>query len=97
MRRAFTLIELLVVIAIIAILAGLLFSVTSYGQIQRPPVPAGVTATAGDQYHPFMWQFYTSHRKALFQLVRSLPIHAASADQSLMDALGYVLTQYTSK
>jgi TnpA family transposase len=52
-----------------------------------------VTASLGDQYQPFMWQFYTSHRKALFQLVRSLPIHPATQDQSLMDALGYVLTQ----
>lgn len=43
-----------------------------------------VTATASDQYQPFMWQFYTSHRRAIFQLVRSLPIHAATQDQSLM-------------
>src|SRR6266571_7019737 len=50
-----------------------------------------VTATTGDQYQPFMWQFYTNHRKALFQLVRSLPIHAATQDRSLMDALAYVL------
>lgn len=40
-----------------------------------------------------MWHFYTSHRKALFQLVRSLPMHAATQDQSLMDALAYVLAQ----
>lgn len=52
-----------------------------------------VTATASDQYQPFFWQFYTSHRKALFQLVRSLPIHATTQDQSLMNALEYVLTQ----
>jgi hypothetical protein len=52
-----------------------------------------VMATASDQYQPFMWQYYTSHRKALFHLVRSLPIHAATQDQSLMDALGYVLAQ----
>jgi hypothetical protein len=32
-----------------------------------------VTATAGDQYQPCMWQFYTSHRKALFHLVRGRP------------------------
>jgi TnpA family transposase len=50
-----------------------------------------VTATTGDQYQPFMWQFYTNHRKALFQLVRSLPIHAATQDQSLMEALAYIL------
>lgn len=52
-----------------------------------------VTATASDQYQPFLWQFYTSHRKALFQLVRFLPIHATTQDQSLMDALEYVLAQ----
>jgi len=46
-----------------------------------------VAASAGDHSQPLMWQFYTSHRKALFQLVRSLPIHAATQDQSLIDAL----------
>jgi Tn3 transposase DDE domain/Domain of unknown function (DUF4158) len=63
------------------------------GQTELLQKCQAVTATAGDQYQPFMWQFYTSHRKAIFYLVRSLPIHAATQDQSLMDALGYVLTQ----
>ena len=63
------------------------------GHVQLLQKCQAVTATAGDQYQPFLWQFYTSHRKALFQLVRSLPIHAATQDQSLMNALDYVLTQ----
>ena len=50
-----------------------------------------VAASAGNNYYPLMWQFYKSHRKAIFQLVRSLPIHTATQDQSLIDALTYVL------
>jgi len=52
-----------------------------------------ITATASDQYQPFMWQFYASHRKAIFQVVRSLPIHSATQDQALLEALNYLLTQ----
>ncbi len=38
-----------------------------------------------------LWQFYSRHRKHLFALVRSLEIRSATADQSLMVALIFVL------
>jgi len=52
-----------------------------------------VAASQGDNYQPLMWHWYKTHRKALFQLVRFLPIHSATQDQSLMQALDYVLSQ----
>jgi len=52
-----------------------------------------VAASLSDEYQPLMWQFYKSHRKALFQLARSLPITATTQDQVLMEALTFILSQ----
>ncbi len=52
-----------------------------------------VAASAGNNYQPLMWRWYKTHRRALFQLVRSLPLHSTTQDQSLMQALDYVLAQ----
>ena len=52
-----------------------------------------VAASLSDEYQPLMWQFYKSHRKALFQLVRSLPISSTTQDQSLIKALNFILSQ----
>lgn len=52
-----------------------------------------VAASLTDEYHPLMWSFYKSHRRALFQLVRSLPIHSTTQDQTLITALNFILTQ----
>jgi hypothetical protein len=40
-----------------------------------------------------MWHFYKSHRKALFELVRSLPISSTTQDQLLITALHFILAQ----
>jgi len=52
-----------------------------------------VAASLTDEYQPLMWSFYKSHRRALFQLVRSLPIHSTTQDQVLITALNFILTQ----
>ncbi len=52
-----------------------------------------VAASLTDEYQPLMWSFYKSHRRALFQLVRSLPIHSTTQDQVLIKALNFILTQ----
>src|SRR2546429_5848115 len=52
-----------------------------------------VAASLSDEYQPLMWQFYKSHRKALFQLVRSLPISSTTQDQLLIKALHFILAQ----
>jgi hypothetical protein len=38
-----------------------------------------------------MWRFYSANRKALFSLVRSLDISSTYADESVIDALKFVL------
>ncbi|MFL5627299.1 MAG: DUF4158 domain-containing protein, partial [Ktedonobacteraceae bacterium] len=52
-----------------------------------------VAASLTDEYQPLMWSFYKSHRRALFQLVRSLPIRSTTQDQGLISALNFILTQ----
>ena len=52
-----------------------------------------VAASLSDEYQPLMWHFYKSHRKALFQLVRSLPIRSTTQDQLLIKALRFILAQ----
>jgi Domain of unknown function (DUF4158) len=52
-----------------------------------------VTASLSDEYQPLMWQFYKSHRRALFELVRSLSISSTTQDQALVKALQFILTQ----
>ena len=52
-----------------------------------------VAASLSDEYQPLMWHFYKSHRKALFELVRSLPISSTTQDQLLITALHFILAQ----
>ncbi|HEU5383820.1 MAG TPA: DUF4158 domain-containing protein, partial [Ktedonobacteraceae bacterium] len=52
-----------------------------------------VTASLTDEYQPLMWSFYKSHRRALFQLARFLPIRSTTQDQVLIAALNFILTQ----
>src|SRR5256886_8258543 len=52
-----------------------------------------VAASLCDEYHPLMWQFYKSHRRAVFELARSLSIRSTTQDQSLVHALTLILSQ----
>jgi hypothetical protein len=52
-----------------------------------------VSASLTDEYQPLMWSFYKSHRRAVFQLVRSLPLRSTTQDQALITALNFILTQ----
>ncbi|NJP12656.1 MAG: Tn3 family transposase [Cyanobacteria bacterium CRU_2_1] len=46
-----------------------------------------------DNYRPLLWRFYRHYRKQLFQLVRSLDIRSTSQDQSLVEAVQFILGQ----
>ena len=46
-----------------------------------------------DNYRPLLWRFYRHYRKQLFQLVRSLDIRSTSQDQSLIEAVQFILSQ----
>lgn len=50
-----------------------------------------IAAYNTNNYLPLMWRFYSASRKALFSLVRSLDILSTSADESVIEALKFVL------
>jgi TnpA family transposase len=50
-----------------------------------------VSAHHGDRYQPFLWRFYASHRKALFRVLKVLDIRSTTQDQSLMNAVTFIL------
>jgi hypothetical protein len=50
-----------------------------------------IVAFNSDNHLPFVRQFFSRYRKPLLALVRSLEIQSTSQDQSLMDALQFVL------
>ena len=50
-----------------------------------------ITAYNSNNYLPLLWQFYSRYRKLLFALVRSLDIQSTTQDQSLMNALAFLL------
>jgi hypothetical protein len=50
-----------------------------------------IAAYNTNNYLPLLWRFYSAHRKTLFGLVRSLDILSTSADESVIDALKFVL------
>lgn len=52
-----------------------------------------IAAYNSDNYFPLLWQFYSRYRKLLFGLVRSLDIRSTTQDQSLMEALTFMLEQ----
>jgi len=50
-----------------------------------------IAAYNTNNHLPLMWRFYSANHKALFSLVRSLDILSTSADESVMEALKFVL------
>ena len=54
-------------------------------------------AYADNNYAPFLWQFYKSHRQALFALLDHLELVSTSQDASLTEALAFLRAHRTSK
>ena len=52
-----------------------------------------IKAYNSDNYLPLVWRFYSRYRTVLFRLVQSLDIQSTSQDQSLIEALTFVLLQ----
>lgn len=50
-----------------------------------------IAAYNTNNYLPLMWRFYYNYRKLLFDLVRSMDISSTSADESVIDALKFLL------
>lgn len=56
-----------------------------------------IAALYNDNHFPFVWKFYRSHRKTLFRLLKSLDFISTSQDQSLIDALNFLLENENRK
>src|SRR5438105_993121 len=50
-----------------------------------------VAAHHGDRYQPFVWRYYTSHRKALFRVIKTLEFQSTTSDQALIDAMNFII------
>jgi hypothetical protein len=50
-----------------------------------------VSAHHGDRYQPFVWRFYSSHRKALFRVIKTLDVRSTTSDQTLMTAMNFLI------
>lgn len=50
-----------------------------------------ISAVYGNNYLPYIWKFYRSHRNTLFRLINSLTFISASNDQTLMEVLEFLL------
>ncbi|MBA2658447.1 MAG: Tn3 family transposase [Nitrosospira sp.] len=48
-------------------------------------------AHAGDNYFPFLWRFYKSHRATLFRLLRRITVRATTQDTTFEEALRFLL------
>ena len=52
---------------------------------------------AGNNFAPFLWKFYRSHRPTVFRLLKLLPLRAASQDTTLIQAITFLLAHERSK
>ncbi len=50
-----------------------------------------IAAYNTNNHLPLMWRFYSTNRSCLFSLVRSLDIYSTSADESVVNALKFIL------
>jgi hypothetical protein len=50
-----------------------------------------VSAHHSDRYQPFVWRFYTSHRKALFRVIKTLEFRSTTSDQALILAMNFII------
>jgi len=51
-----------------------------------------ISSYNGNNYLPLLWKFYKSYRKSLFILIELLEIRTATQDQSLIEALNFLIS-----
>jgi TnpA family transposase len=54
-------------------------------------------AQAGNNYYPYLWRFYQSHRSTLIRIWRVLPFRSTTQETSLEAALAFVIENETSR
>ena len=50
-----------------------------------------VSAHHGDRYQPLIWRFYTSHRKTLFRVIKTLDLSSTTSDEALIRAMNFLI------
>src|SRR6266496_3228628 len=50
-----------------------------------------VRAHHGNRHQPFIWRYYSSHRKVLFRFLKALDLRSTTQDQALMQAVVFIL------
>jgi hypothetical protein len=50
-----------------------------------------VRAHHGNRHQPFIWRYYSSHRKVLFRFLKALDLRSTTQDQALMQAAAFIL------
>jgi TnpA family transposase len=56
-----------------------------------------ISSYSGNNYLPLLWRHYRSHKSILYRLVRMLDIKSTTQDQSLLDALQFLLENETKR
>jgi hypothetical protein len=54
-------------------------------------------AHVGNNYQPFLWPFYKSHRAQLFRLLSAMEFRSSSQDRSLEEALRFLKQHEASR
>jgi hypothetical protein len=54
-------------------------------------------AYSGNNYYPFLWQFYKSHRTTLFELLIWVKLKSTSQDTSIESAINFLLVNQNSR
>jgi len=54
-------------------------------------------AQSGNNYYPYMWRYYQSHRATLIRIWRALKFCSTTQDTSLKRSLDFVLEHETSR
>jgi hypothetical protein len=54
-------------------------------------------AYSDNNYYPFLWRYYRSHRKILFALLDRLVFVSTSRDKSLENAITFVMRHQNNK
>jgi TnpA family transposase len=56
-----------------------------------------IKAHHGNRYQPLVWKLYSRHRKALFQVIKTLDLQSTTSDQTLVDAINFLIAHESDK
>lgn len=54
-------------------------------------------AYAGNNYYPFLWRFYRSHRAILFQILKQVRLHSTTQDKSIEASIQFLIDHQGSR